>query len=696
MDRSEPARPPRQRARSLAAWALGLLVVLAYAAVPEGGGEHAESDGERDEPAEDAGRPEILSVSPNDPFVGSTISIAHTGDDERLMPFAGKLQLKVLARRPGQMVVEVPRYLPVGDTKIRLATVEPRSFSARRLHSKPFHIRVRTPNYRKVFRSLLGGAALVVLGVGFLARGVRESMGVHAARMLSRASRHRSVVFGLGALLGTVAQTTTGAAGVLAGLASSRVLPRVPAAIAFLGVPLGAAVAPLLVAGLVEPREGLLAVAIGVLWLVLAKERRVQALAGLLLGMGLVAYGLQVFRPGLEPFMSDAVLWSMAERLRADSLGELVFCAALGSLLVAALHGPAPLIVLMLGLTHATHQWDLRTLLALLSGTGLGAALGALITAPAAPETRALARLHLCLGALSTFLSLLSLDLWIFLAELVGGPLAAPLHWTERASLAEIGLRLSVGFGLCQGAVALALAPAVPAIARWLERRQDARPGGAPSSSEELRATLERVLGAQHTALERAVELALTGTRRHGYEAEQALAESRQVIESLLAGPVRELSAKERTHVLAGASFVTLQLQNSLDLLLRQTERMIDARLAEPEGASSDEAALPVDDSAWIRSLHQLVSEGLNAARSSLRQGGPLDLESARAREIRINRIEADARGRLLGGEAAAGLSESQLRVLQVVDALEVSGNQVYRLAEILYQPSHMDALSAF
>lgn len=700
MGAADPATSRRSRRiglRGALAWLLGLGLVVAYLALPDGDSQRPESGapGARaDDADEDSARPEIVSVSPHDPYPGSTIAIVHSGWGTPLAAYAGKTPLRVLARREQQLVAELPRELALGDLKIRVATLDA---SAPQARSKPYHVRVRALNYRKLFRSLVGGVALVVLGIFLLARGVRESTGLHAARVLARASRQRGFVLGLGALLGAVTQTTTGAAGLLSGLVSSRVLSVAPAALACLGAPLGAAAAPLLAAGLVEPREGLLVVALGVVCLLLAHGRRSQALASLLLGTGLVAFGIQVFRPALEPLLSDAVLWSVAGDLRADSFADLAVCGALGALSVAIMHGPAPLIVLLLGIAQATHHWDLRTLLALLSGTGLGAAIAALVTAPASPSARALARIHLCLGAASSLACLLTVDLWSGLADRLLGPLELPLHWSERSSVSELGVRLFVGFGLSQLVAALALVPLVPRLEAWLATRGRARERRA-QPIEPLRGALDQVLRAQQTALGNAAALALTGLRKRGEEAERALAEARREMAQLLAGPLLEVHAlalePERAsgaeldpRALGGVAFALLQLQNALDHLLRQTERMIDARVA-GAGAAADEKTLPWDDERLLSSLHRLLSEGLEAARMSLFSREPLDLDSARAREIHINRLEADARGVLLDSERAPALIERHVHVLQVVDAYEASGNQLYRLAEILCQQS--------
>ncbi len=481
----------------------------------------------------------------------------------------------------------------------------------------------------------------------------------------------------------------------LAGLTSARVLGLVPAAIAFLAAPLGATLAPLAMFGLVEPREGLVLVSIGVLCALLAEDRRSYAYARVLLGAGFVAFGLQTFRPGLEPFLSDAVFWSVLDHARPDGIAQLALLALLGAVGTAALHSPAPVIVLMLGVAQATGKFDLRGLLILASGSALGASLAGLITAPTSPNARKLAHLNLWLGAAASALAFVSVDLWVALTDLVAGPFVAPSHWSTRMPIGDLGLRVLLGFGASQLCIVALLVPLVPRLASWLDARAQAAQERTPATPVEntagVREALSEVLQAHSEALGEMVTLALTGMRRHGHAAEQILSRARKQLEATLSGPMRALPATGDEPGLSGAAFTALQLQSALESLLEASERMIDSRV----GDSDEVSSLRWDDETLLRSLHRLVAEGLEAARASLEHTERLDLDSARAREIQINRLEADARGSLLDVERARGLQKDHLLVLQVVGAYEVSGNHIYRLAEILGQTSQVPHLAS-
>ena len=58
-----------------------------------------------------------------------------------------------------------------------------------------------------------------------------------------------------------------------------------------------------------------------------------------------------------------------------------------------------------------------------------------------------------------------------------------------------------------------------------------------------------------------------------------------------------------------------------------------------------------------------------------------------------MNGFEARARDALLGDERESSIVRRHLGVLELVDAYETAGNQLYRLAEALgetYGPSHL------
>jgi hypothetical protein len=669
----------RRRLPLALAWLCTALLVVIYFSLPDGD----DAAAPRDQAAlvGDAAPPptriEVTAVTPADATPGSAITVEHAGarDPARVRAFAGKTELEVVARLEDSLVVRLPPMLSLGHVKLRIVDGDERS--------KPYDLRVKAENWRKPFRSLLGGLALLVFGIGLLGRGAREAVGLRSTHTLARWARRRPAALAIGVGLGALSQSTTAAASVLAGLVSSSLLALGPAAAAFLGAQLGAASAPL-VSGLFDSREGLLVVALGVMWLGFAKSRRAAALARVTLGIGLIAFGLQTLRPGFEPFVQEPRLLALVGQLRAASpLGALT-CGLLGALLVAVFQGPAPVCVLVLVLAQTTAQWDLLTALAVLSGSGLGAALGSTLALLGGKSSRRLALLNVMLGLASTLLALATLQVFAGLADQLVPGVPHELRWGKRVLLPNLGLHLGVAFALSQLTCALVLLPAVSPLARMVERllpREGAR--ALPLVGDAARVTRARLLSVsemQLSALTPLRELALEGDREAGQRVELALGEAQARLDALLAGPAMALGDDPASRALQGATLTSVQLQRSLEGLQRQAERFVDARVAlADDGRPLD---LAEADLTALDEMHDSLRAAGSALLDALRGTTAVDLEATRAREIGMNALEARLRREALQGSPEQ--VRSHLSVLKLADAYEATGNQVYRLSEAL------------
>ena len=95
----------------------------------------------------------------------------------------GKNELPVLSRFEDSLVVRLPSNLPPGHLKLRVADGQERS--------KPYDLRVKLENWRKPFRSIIGGFALLIFGIGVLGRGAREAVGLRSTHVLARWAQHQ-------------------------------------------------------------------------------------------------------------------------------------------------------------------------------------------------------------------------------------------------------------------------------------------------------------------------------------------------------------------------------------------------------------------------------------------------------------------------------------------------------------------------
>jgi Na+/phosphate symporter len=686
LGRLGPLGPQANGQRAAVVWLLCASLLVVYSVVPDG----EEPRAAETEPARRStltqadGEPRalsILEIAPGEPAAGSVITVSYDALDQETRPELrlNKQPLRVLASRTGSLLAQLPDDLPYGAVKLRLVQGDERS--------KPYELHIKPFNWQKLLRNACGGLALLMMGVGVLRRGVRGVLSVANAQRVAALTRSRWLLLAGGAVLGAGMQSTTAAAGLLAGAVGSRVLSVTAAASLFLGAQLGTALAPWLFGSITEPRSGLMAIAVGGLALILSLDRRGRSVAQLVLGAGLVAYGVQVLRPGFEPFASSPLLLAALDRIAPDGVLGAVVTVLLGTLLVALLQGPAPVLALALGIAQTTGHENLRTTLFMLSGTGLGAALGALLILPGGAQSRRLFALSLLAGLCNTLLALATIDgfayvtsHWASLAPHTG------LQWGKH-TLPDVSWQIAVAFALSQLFAAWLLVPLLPRLERlslavrafWRQRREPVSHAADPLAA--LRGSLLGVLAAQQRALPSMFELAATGARSSGVSAELALKQSYEALLALLSGHVATRTQGAAGATLARFALSSMQLQRALENALRTAEELTESRLA---GSGSNNAL--VEDAAQLRPMHELLCEGLSQLSQQLRDGTTCDADDARGREIEMNRLEARTRGATLARfRSAAQLGES-LPLLALSDAYEVAGNQLFRMAEVLEQ----------
>lgn len=678
--------------RVVLAWILSALLLGTYLWLPTQQLRAPQSDD-----SEDSSEPlkiDVINIAPAQPYPGGLLVIDYVNSPDPVQKvFLGKEELNILSQhstpsqrgsgqsaavdgKGGTVVARLPNDAAAGRAKVRVAKKGERS--------KPYDIRIEARDWRMPFRDFLGGLALLVFGIGVFARGAGEAAGKGSADTLQKFGKRSLLTFGFGAVLGGLAQSTVAAAAFLAGVTASNLMTSAGAAAAFIGAQVGAGIVPL-ATGLLDPRVGLVIIALGVLWLGVAKDRRTSALARLALGAGLVAYGLHLLRNGIEPLIVDKTLLRLSAGLQADSIAGIAVCVVIGALLVAFLQGAASALFVIVGLMQTMGQLDLRVVLAVLAGSGLGAGLGALLTTRGGVKGRKLSQLHLLLGATSTLVSALTVKLWALAATgLVPGhePIAT---FGSNTLVPHLSAQLVVALVMSQLAAALAVLPMVPLFNRWLKRTgAGEQPEAAPGDDAAIatRVSLLSVLRLQREGLSLISGLVLAAQRALGRDAEHCLSDARTELDELLGRVVRVLPNAGEGLELRQLAFACLQFQRSLEDLLFRAERFTDRQVA--LSARGRRAAGLAEYEGVTREMHEILLEAVNTAINAIEKQESIDQDAARSREIRLNALEAQSRRTALESSGDSIVIQVRLDTLEVLDAYERAGNHMYRLAETL------------
>lgn len=613
-------------------------------------------------------------VNPGDAIV-VTVQGLSPADATPVKAVISKKDADILSRQGDRLVVRIPRDLDIGKASIRVAQ------GARR--SKPHDLLVRPVRTHKVARDLLGGIALVVVGLSALSLGLRGLAGRQLRTLLASWTQGSVRAVTVGALLGGLTQVTTSAVGVILGFLKSRLLGLGPAIAVLWGAQLGA-----VVLGAIIPftlmKESLFLIAIGAVWTAVNLDRKTDAIGQAILGAGFLLYGLYLFHDGAAPLLANTVLFEHVGRVQQS----LLLCTAAGVLLSALLQGPLPLFGLVVGVVQSTGVLGFENALAVLAGAGFGTALIiAAIAWPSGHDGRRLAIAHLVLGIASSAAMLAAVPLWAFLADKLVPGNPEEVVYGKRILLPNMSAHLATGFFVAQALVTVLFLPILTPLTRWVQRRssrvntpalfvpQFSGNGSTAAATEHVRHVLAEALRRDLRGLEALRELCFQGDRDRALVSEMAFRNARIDIEQLfitLGGPGHAASELE---VLQRTIITTLQLQLTLDDLLRLAERGVEENLL-----------LADNEKAALSSLHELVVESLDSLIVALERGSAPNLEDARAREIELNAREAEARHALFvpSGEERSSTLRVRLGITDLLHAYENVGNPLYRVCDSL------------
>ncbi|MCX4245311.1 Na/Pi symporter [Paraliomyxa miuraensis] len=677
----------RTRAFRVALWWLLAIVLVVVGALDD---DDDDDDGAGEsEPAAVVldGVLEIASVKPVEAYAGSAVIVRVQGHDDipigALGVEIGTRLVPVLHASEDQLVVEVPADAEPGSTSLRLVTSERRT--------APQTIRIKRLRTRRLLRSLVGGLALFVFGLRTLAHGLRGYAGQPMRAAIGRWTGAPLRGLGLGVVAGGVGQSMLSVAAFVVGLIESRLLSFSAALVVLLGAHLGVAAA-ILVLPLGLSRQALWIVAAGVALLTMARHRRGESAGELVLGMGLLFYGLGVLRSGFQPIMGDPDVLPYLDALREDGVAGLGARLLAGTVLGALLQGPGAAFGLVLSISESTALLSPRQGLEIVAATNIGASLGTFVLA--LPFGRGAARLAvghvlLCTGCTAVFLLLVPPV--VTLGELVLGTDPGQLAYGKKILLPNLASHLALSFVVVQAFAVLVMTPVVPSAAAAVLRAlpgkhrgsADAVPVRRPSTVDDpimlVSDALVLSLRSDRRTMEATMALLRHGERREAVRGDEGISGARADIKRA----VVELARSDDPAVAraTAACVAVLHLQRSLEELQQLAERGIE------KDYGVDKVALEA-----FTTMYELTRGGLDRAIEHLRGRTRLDIEQSRMREIDINAQETELRSRLLAQlPESRGREHAILWRIEVISTFENVGNHVYRIAEVLVEAAEDD-----
>ena len=322
-----------------------------------------------------------------------------------------------------------------------------------------------------IFQSL-GGLGLFLFGMKIMSEGLQKVAGKRMRQILGMVSNNRFIACGVGALVTCVIQSSSATTVMLVSFVDAGLMTFVQAIGVILGANVGTTVTAQLIAFQIT-EYALPAIAAGVLLKFFIGRRKWIYVGDVLLGFGLVFYGLATMKAGFAPLKQDPAFISFFTKFNADNLGGILLCVLVGAGLTMILQSSSATV----GITMALACQGLLSFeasVALILGDNIGTTITAeLASVGTSINAHQTARAHTLFNVIGVFNIILffplfiKLVVWITSTFLDIGP-PDLIIGGERPNIARYIANAHTMFNLVNAMFFLLILPYLVKVAIWL------------------------------------------------------------------------------------------------------------------------------------------------------------------------------------------------------------------------------------
>ncbi|MCP4669629.1 MAG: Na/Pi cotransporter family protein, partial [Deltaproteobacteria bacterium] len=262
-----------------------------------------------------------------------------------------------------------------------------------------------------IFQSL-GGLGMFLFGMKIMSEGLQKVAGKKMRQILNMVSNNRLVGCGVGALVTAVIQSSSAATVMLVSFVDAGLMTLTQAVGVILGANIGTTITAQLIAFNITA-YALPAIAAGVLLKFFVGRKKWVYVGDVLLGFGLVFFGLATMKAGFAPLKESENFISFFTKFNADNLGSISLCVLVGTALTMILQSSSATV----GITMALAMQGLLTFeasVALILGDNIGTTITAQLASMGANvNARQTANAHSLFNVFGVILIILFFPLFV-------------------------------------------------------------------------------------------------------------------------------------------------------------------------------------------------------------------------------------------------------------------------------------------
>ena len=185
-------------------------------------------------------------------------------------------------------------------------------------------------DYKLIIFHTIGGLGLFIFGMRMMSDALQQVAGDRMRKILEAVSANRVLACVTGTVVTALIQSSSATTVMLVGFVNAGLMTLTQAVGVALGANIGTTVTAQLIAFNIAD-AALPAIALGAALRLFAKKKRKREIGGVILGFGMLFYGMVIMKMGVTPLKGSPVFVDFFTRFTADSLGGILLCIITGT-----------------------------------------------------------------------------------------------------------------------------------------------------------------------------------------------------------------------------------------------------------------------------------------------------------------------------------------------------------------------------
>lgn len=234
-------------------------------------------------------------------------------------------------------------------------------------------------NTTEMLVQVFGGLSLFLLGMKYMSEGFQSAAGKRLRSMVAAVTDNRFAGCATGIVVTSIIQSSSITTVLLIGLVNAGVMTLQQAFGVILGANIGTTITGWLVS-LDVLTWGLPTMTLASLGFLFGKTEKFKLYSMILMGVGMVFFGLAMMKDGIEPLKQSEKFISLFHSFRPDSIIGLIKCISIGAIVTAVIQSSSATVAITITLAN-TGVIDFETAVALVLGENIGTTITAGIAA---------------------------------------------------------------------------------------------------------------------------------------------------------------------------------------------------------------------------------------------------------------------------------------------------------------------------